>query len=51
MLADFDGVEDVLSLTETSIQVSCQVSAMLLEKVRANGNNKDGRFGYDERQA
>lgn len=50
MLADFDGVEDVLSLTETSIQISCQVSAMLLEKVRANGN-KDGRFGYDERQA
>jgi len=43
MLTDIDGLDDVLELAETSIQVSGQVSAMLLEKVR-EGTSNDLRF-------
>ena len=43
MLTDINGLEDVLELAETSIQVSGQVSAMLLEKVR-EGTSNDLRF-------
>ena len=49
-MTEVNGIEDVLALSETSIQVSGQVSAMLLEKVRAHGG-KDVRYGYDERVA
>ena len=50
IMTEVNGIEDVLALSETSIQVSGQVSAMLLEKVRAHGG-KDVRYGYDERVA
>lgn len=36
MFADVNGIEDLLDLTETALQVSAQVSALLLEKVREN---------------
>lgn len=43
MLADIDGLADVLELAEASLQVSGQVSAMLLEKVR-EGTSNDLQF-------
>ncbi len=42
MFADVDGVEDLLESTEVALQVSAQVSALLLEKVRET--TSDMRF-------
>ena len=44
MFADVNSVEDLLDLTETALQVSAQVSALLLEKVREN--TSEIRFDY-----
>lgn len=44
MFADVNSVEDLLDLTETALQVSAQVSALILEKVREN--TSEIRFDY-----
>lgn len=49
MLADANGLADVLDLAETSLQVSGQVSALLLEKVR-EGTSNDLRFANAQYQ-
>ena len=46
ILADFDDIEDILEMGETSLQVGAQVSAMMLEKVREHGG-RDIRLGYN----
>ena len=38
MFADINGIKDILESTETALQVSGQVSALLLEKVRDTTN-------------
>lgn len=43
MLADANGIDDVLEIAETALMVSGQVSALLLEKVRDSTSN-DLRF-------
>jgi len=43
--ADFDAVEDLLQMTDTSLKVSAQVSAMLLHKLKESGGTQ---FIYDE---
>ena len=43
-LADIDNVDEILAMSESTLQVSAQVSAMLLDKLREHGG-RDMRYG------
>ena len=44
-MSEGNGIEELLELTETSLQVSAQVSSLLLEMVRDQVGNEI-RYGY-----
>ena len=55
VLADPNGIEDVLAISETALQVSGQVTGLLLEKVREHGARDYIRYdasgmGFTEEQ-
>mmetsp|Transcript_29341 Transcript_29341/g.39056 ORF Transcript_29341/g.39056 Transcript_29341/m.39056 type:complete len:100 (+) Transcript_29341:1607-1906(+) len=45
-LADVDSIEEIIAIGETSLEVSAQISAHLLAKVREQGG-REACFGYE----